>query len=112
MPSTISTLGAAGVDKRHRLDSLLACDVDAYHEHANAGEEGAVDPAASRVDAVGELAQDLARLDDEVVTLSDIACRPVTPTHIHIRGDVQPLWSRRIRSTNVSSGGSPFARER
>jgi hypothetical protein len=22
-------LGAAGVDKRHRLDSLLACDVDA-----------------------------------------------------------------------------------
>ncbi|MEU1923745.1 hypothetical protein ACWDN6_15350 [Streptomyces albogriseolus] len=31
-------------------------DIDAFPEHANAGEEGPVHPASGRVDAVGELA--------------------------------------------------------
>ncbi len=52
----------------------FAGDVDAFSEDAAAGEEGAVDPAPGGVDAVGELAQDLAPLGDEVVAAQP--CRP------------------------------------
>jgi hypothetical protein len=59
---TIST-GEPRVSAKH----TLAGDAHAFPEHANAGEEGAVDPASCRLDSVGELARDLAPFGHEVV---------------------------------------------
>lgn len=60
-------LRAAGVREADRLDTPRAGDVDALPEDPHRGEERAVYPAAGRVDAVGELAQDLASFGYEVV---------------------------------------------
>jgi hypothetical protein len=59
------------------LDSPLAGDVHAFSEDAAAGEEGAVDPLAVGVDAVGELAQHFAWPGDEVVAAQPCGPHPV-----------------------------------
>lgn len=60
-------LGAAGVGEADRVEPALAGDVDPLPEDADGGEEGPVHAPGGRVDAVRELAQDLAALGDEVV---------------------------------------------
>lgn len=67
-------LGAAGVGEADRLHAAFAGDVDAFAEYADGGEERAVYAPVVRVDAVGELAQDLAPLRDVVVAAQP--CRP------------------------------------
>jgi hypothetical protein len=70
-------LGAAGVGEAHGLHAALAGDVDAFPEHATAGEERAVDPAAGRVDAACELSQYLASFGYEVVAAQPRRPHPV-----------------------------------
>lgn len=67
-------LGAAGVGKADRLHAALADDVDALAQDPHRGEEGAVDPLAVGVDAVGELVDGLAAFGHEVVAAQP--CRP------------------------------------
>jgi hypothetical protein len=60
---TISTLRAAGVRETDRLHPALARDVDAFPEHANAGEERPVHAPVVRVDAVGDCRRTSRRSD-------------------------------------------------